>query len=101
MYARKRPLPLCVYSVVTMIKRDIFLFSEVITELESEPMGGEEQDQVEDGEEDEEEDEEDEEDGEEDEDEPEEDEQDKEDDRASLPFLEARKEQQGDRTGKL
>jgi hypothetical protein len=60
-------------------------------------MGGEEQDQVEDGEEDEEEDE----DGEGDEDEPEEDEQDEEDDRASLPVLEARKEQQGDRTGKL
>ncbi len=64
-------------------------------------MGVEEQDQVEDGEEDEEDGEEDEEDGEEDEDEPEEDEQDDEDDRASIPVLEARKEQQGDRTGKL
>jgi hypothetical protein len=67
-------------------------------------MGGEEQDHVEDGEEDEYEgegDEEDEDGGEEDEDEPEEDEQDEEDDRASIPVLEARKEQQGDRTGKL
>jgi hypothetical protein len=80
-----------------------FVFSEVITELESEPMGVEEQDQVEDGEEDEEDENggEEDEDGGEDEDEPEEDEQDKEDDRASIPVLEARKEQQGDRTGKL
>jgi hypothetical protein len=101
MYARKRQLPLCVYSVVTMTKRDIFLFSEVITELESEPMAGEEQDQVEDGEEDEEDGEEDEDGAEEDDDESDQDGQEEENDRASLPVLETRKEQQDDRPGKL
>jgi hypothetical protein len=64
-------------------------------------MGGEDQDQVVDGEEDEEDGEVDEDGEEEDDDEPEEDEQDEEDERASLPVLETRKEQQGDRPGKL
>ncbi len=64
-------------------------------------MGVGEQDQVEDEEEDEEDEEDDEDGGEEDEDEPELDEQDEEDDIDSLPVLEARKEQQGDRPGKL